>query len=60
MCSGPPQKFSRVTRRNAYVVGAFVADLLCPPQHNEVALYCTSDVMADRAFILLHASVNTI
>lgn len=58
MCSGPPQKCSRVMRRNAYIMGAFAADLLCPPQHNELALYCKSHVMADGASILLHASVN--
>lgn len=54
---GPPPKCSRVMRRRAYVMAA---DLLYPPQHNELALYCTSHVMADGASILLHASVITL
>lgn len=60
LCFGPPQKCSRVLRRNAYIMGTSVAVLLCPPQHNELTLHRTSDVMADQASILLRASLNTI
>ena len=65
MSPGPLQKCSRLMRRNTYgsiitrIMGAFVADLLSPPQPNELALYRSSDVMADGG-ILLHGSVITV